>query len=148
MPGSKLDLALPLLLPDLADARDRCVSALIQTLSARSGILAAHVVDEAASPAELCIHYDSDLISLERVRELAESVGAEMTVTNILSAGKPSDRAAARQASTESHADDHAHEHEHGHGGPIGEQSEPAFALICGTLLATGWIVSRWTSGL
>lgn len=78
---SKLHLELPLLLPDLPDARDRCVSALIQTLSARSGIVGAHVVDEAARPAELCIHYDPDpdLISLERVRELAKNVGAEIT---------------------------------------------------------------------
>ena len=203
-PGSKLHLELPLLLPDLPDARDRCVSALIQTLSGRSGITDAHVVDEAATPAELCIHYDPELISLERVRELAASVGAEITsrvghlivqsidtfharaasslgaklraldgvfeaevagsgvvriefdrqrisksalreqvrASGARLASEPLGLPAASQAPTEVHADDHDHAHEHG--GPFGEQSELAFALICGALLATGWILSRW----
>ena len=215
-PGSKLHLELPLLLPDLPDARDRCVSALIQTLSGRSGITDAHVVDAAATPAELCVHYAPDLISLERVRELAESVGAEITsrvghlivqsidtfharaasslgaklraqggvfeaevagsgvvriefdrqriskaalleqvmASGIRLATEPFGAPAAVQAPTEVHAADRdqAHDHAqvdeqahaHEHGGPFGEQSELAFALICGALLATGWILSRW----
>ena len=77
---AKLQLELPLLLPDLPHARDQCVSSLIDSLLARSGITNAHVVNEAANPAELCIHYDPELISLQRVRELAESVGADITL--------------------------------------------------------------------
>ena len=41
----KLRLELPVLLPDIPDTKDRCVSALIDTLSARSGILEAHVLE-------------------------------------------------------------------------------------------------------
>lgn len=75
----KLRLEVPLLLPDIPDARDHCVSALIAALSGRTGISEAHVVEQADSLAQLCIHYDAGIIPLERVRELAQSVGAEIT---------------------------------------------------------------------
>lgn len=41
----KLTLELPLLLPDIPDTKDRCVSTLMDALSARSGILEAHVLE-------------------------------------------------------------------------------------------------------
>jgi Cd2+/Zn2+-exporting ATPase len=75
----KLRLEVPLLLPDIPDARDHCVRSLIAALTGRTGIAEAHVVEEAGSLAQLCIHYDAGVIPLERVRELAQSVGAEIT---------------------------------------------------------------------
>lgn len=75
----KLRVELPLLLPDIPDTKDRCVSALIDTLSVRSGVMEAHVLERQGGVPQLCIHYDTGIISLERVRELARSVGAEIT---------------------------------------------------------------------
>ena len=77
---SKLKLDLPLLLPEVPDARDRCVQTLISLLSARDGLVEAHVVAaKGTTPAQLCIHYDRDHLSLARVRELALAAGAQIT---------------------------------------------------------------------
>lgn len=75
----KLRLDLPLILPDVDDVEDRCVSRLIQALAGRPGIAEAHVVREVDEPPQLCIHYDPSIISLTRVRELAKSVGAQLS---------------------------------------------------------------------
>ena len=77
---SKLKLDLPLLLPEVPDARDRCVRTLIGLLRARDGIAEAHIVAaDGAAAAQLCIHYDRDRLSLARVRELALAAGAQIT---------------------------------------------------------------------
>ena len=72
---SKLKLELPLVLPDLPDARDDCVRTLVRMLRTKEGILGAHV-DTAGTgkPVQLCLHYDPRLVSLTRVRELAVAV--------------------------------------------------------------------------
>ena len=75
----KLRLDLPLILPDVDDAQDRCVTRLIDALSGRPGIAEAHVIGRDSGAPELCVHYDPDTISLARVRELAQSVGAQLT---------------------------------------------------------------------
>ena len=78
--SSKLKLDLPLLLPEVPDARDRCVQTLIGLLSARDGLAEVHIVDaDGAIPAQLCIHYDRDRLSLTRVRDLALAAGAQIT---------------------------------------------------------------------
>ena len=77
---SKIKLDLPLLLPEVPDARDRCVRTLIGLLSARDGLAEVHIVDaHGTAPAQLCIHYDRDRLSLARVRELALAAGAQIT---------------------------------------------------------------------
>ena len=77
-PTLKLDL--PLLLPEVPDARDRCVRTLLDLLRVREGLTHVHIVGaEGPMPAQLCVHYDRDRMSLERVRELAQSVGARIT---------------------------------------------------------------------
>jgi Cd2+/Zn2+-exporting ATPase len=69
-----------LLLPEVPDARDRCVRTLIGLLNARDGLAQAHiVVASGTTPAQLCIHYDRDRLSLSRVRELALAAGATVT---------------------------------------------------------------------
>lgn len=75
----KLRLDLPLVLPDVDDVEDRCVSRLVGALSGRPGIAEAHVVAGAGSAPQLCIHYDPAAISLTRVRELVQSVGAQLS---------------------------------------------------------------------
>lgn len=76
----KLRLELPLLLPEIDDAADGCVSRLVANLTAREGIRSAHVVEaQGDTPARLCVHYDPDLLSLQRIRELAQREGAKLT---------------------------------------------------------------------
>ncbi len=74
----KLDL--PILLPDVPDTRDRCVRRLISSLEGHDGVEQAHVVTAADGlPDRLCIHYDSKVLALPRIRQMAERLGAELT---------------------------------------------------------------------
>ena len=69
-------LDLPVLLPEVPDERDDCVERLIADLEAREGFERAHVVapsDE--EPAKLCIHYDPEVLSLARIRQISERAG-------------------------------------------------------------------------
>lgn len=75
----KLRLDLPLVLPDVDDASDRCVTRLLDSLSGRPGLAEVHVVGPESGSPQLCIHYDPATLSLTRVRELVSSVGAELT---------------------------------------------------------------------
>ena len=50
----KLQLDIPLLLPEIPDEKDRCVERLIAVLEEEDGIEKAHVED--GQPACLCIH--------------------------------------------------------------------------------------------
>ena len=75
----KLRLDLPLVLPDVDDAKDRCVTRLIASMSGRPGIAEAHVMKRAEGELQLCVHYDPATIPLARVRELVQSVGAQLT---------------------------------------------------------------------
>lgn len=73
-------LDLPVLLPDVPDARDACVARLIDTLSAAQGVARAHVVPaQNGTPAQVCIHYDPAQLPLPRLRHMAEQAGAELT---------------------------------------------------------------------
>lgn len=77
----KLRLDIPLLLPDVtADAdADACVTRLVGSLESRPGIEQAHVVAaEVGAPATLCVHFDPQVVTLSRIRELARASGAEI----------------------------------------------------------------------
>jgi len=71
----KLDL--PLLLPGIEDEKDECLSRLEAALQNRKGILRAHVERE-RSPADVCLHYDPNLLTLPDVKRMAERAGAEI----------------------------------------------------------------------
>lgn len=73
MEKSRLDISL--VLPDVADSRDRCVRRLTQLLEQKKGIAAAHLVEE-GDPQQICVHFDPDKISFAEVRELATKAGA------------------------------------------------------------------------
>lgn len=75
----KLRLDLPLLLPDVHDPADPCVDRLRQKLVGRPGIDEAHVVGLDEGKPELCVHYDPDVMSLGRLRELVNAAGIEIT---------------------------------------------------------------------
>ncbi|MFX5983822.1 hypothetical protein ABTE79_19305, partial [Acinetobacter baumannii] len=55
----KLRLDIPVLLPEVTDAADTCVTRLVGSLKGRPGIEEAHVVAAGAdAPAMLCVHFD------------------------------------------------------------------------------------------
>jgi len=68
-----------IVLPAVPDAHDECVQRLTDLLKAREGIETAHVADRKSSePAQLCVHYDPNRLSIGDVRELAQRAGAEL----------------------------------------------------------------------
>jgi Cd2+/Zn2+-exporting ATPase len=76
----KLRLDIPVILPEVPDAADACVSRLVADLEARDGIESAHVVAASdAAPAQLCVHYDPAQLSLNRITELATAAGLRIT---------------------------------------------------------------------
>lgn len=76
----KLQLDIPLILPEVTDASDACVARLTSELSALLGIEQAHIaIPDAGSPPLLCIHYDPDTVSLTRIREITQAAGATIT---------------------------------------------------------------------
>lgn len=81
----KLQLDIPVLLPDVHDAADACVHRLMCALSVRKGVENAHIIipqngtDGQYGPARLCIHYDPQLLSLARIRDYANAAGAEIS---------------------------------------------------------------------
>jgi len=79
MMDKTLRLDLPLLLPDTQGARDACVQRLTESLVSREGVERAHIRHaEDGGRAELCIHYDPAVLSLERIRQFAKVFGAEI----------------------------------------------------------------------
>ena len=77
--ASTLRLDLPLILPDVEDVQDRCVTRLVDALAGRPGIAEAHIVGLDAGSPQLCVHYQPEILPLARVRELVHSVGAQLT---------------------------------------------------------------------
>ena len=71
----KTRLEIPILLPEVTSAADGCVARLCAMLGGSEGVLEVHVVGD-EEPAKLCIHYDPDKVSLQRVRELSAAAGA------------------------------------------------------------------------
>ncbi len=73
----RLAIDLELVLPDIPDERDTCVSRLIELLEAR-GVDRVHLIREDGT-ARLCLHYDPDRFSVTRLRGLARAAGAEIS---------------------------------------------------------------------
>lgn len=77
---SRLQLDIPLLLPEVRDASDLCVRRLTDELEGREGVEEAHVIAGTEdAPARLCVHYNPETLSLARIRELVEASGAEIS---------------------------------------------------------------------
>lgn len=74
---SKIQLDLPVLLPQIPDERDQCVTRLLTALNAEAGIEKAHIKE--GTPVEVCIHYDPDQLALNKVKAIARRTGAEIT---------------------------------------------------------------------
>ena len=76
----KLKLDIPLLLPGIPDLKDRCITRLIVTLEGREGIFRAHIKTE-ENLSQLCIHFDPDVITLHRIKTIAQQTGAQLQDT-------------------------------------------------------------------
>jgi Zn2+/Cd2+-exporting ATPase len=71
---------LPLLLPDIPDARDACVARLESAMRERAGILsAAVVVGETDHKAHLLLHFDPAVLPLAEAERAARLAGATIT---------------------------------------------------------------------
>ncbi len=73
---SELQLNLTMLLPAI-DTDDQCTQLLIERLSGVRGVELAHIVRKNGS-AELCLHYDPNLVPLPRLERLAVEAGAQI----------------------------------------------------------------------
>jgi len=78
MSESTLRLDLPILLPEVEDEQDQCVTHLQELVAKRRGIQRAHV-DRQDSIVYLCLHYDPALVSLSQVKRWAEQAGAQVS---------------------------------------------------------------------
>lgn len=80
MSDNRLRIDVSVLLPEVPDARDRCVDRLREILEAREGIDAAHAVQANEDhPDQFCVHYDPQHHSLEEIRDLARRAGAGLS---------------------------------------------------------------------
>jgi Cd2+/Zn2+-exporting ATPase len=78
-PGEELlQLNIPVILPGVDDAGDGCVLRLQERLGRQSGIRQVHLDNDRGSP-QLCLHYDPNLVPLERIERLARDYGTEIT---------------------------------------------------------------------
>jgi Cd2+/Zn2+-exporting ATPase len=73
-----LELEIPLLLPEVEDAADQCVERLQEWLLSIAGIRDSHIKRDDGD-AVLCLHYDPNLLSLDRVQRLARQAGAAIS---------------------------------------------------------------------
>lgn len=73
---SELQINLTILLPGM-DAKDQCTNLLTDKLAGVRGVELAHIID-ANGTAELCLHYDPNLVPLARLERLAMEVGAQI----------------------------------------------------------------------
>jgi Cd2+/Zn2+-exporting ATPase len=67
--------SLDLLLPDLPDVQDACVSRLRGLVAAQEGVSLAHATTDGRS---ICIHFDPERITLSEVGRLVKAAGAEL----------------------------------------------------------------------
>ena len=72
-------LDLNTVLPEALDEQDICVQQLTAGLQSREGVMNAHVKRaDGTGAAQLCVHFEPDVISLQRIRELTVSLGARV----------------------------------------------------------------------
>lgn len=73
-----IQLDIPLLLPEIENARDDCIVRLEEMLENHRGIRRVHVTHN-TEPTQLCLHYNPNLIPLAAVERIAREAGAEFT---------------------------------------------------------------------
>lgn len=75
----KLQIKIPIILPEVPDEKDKCVQKLIQQLQDKEGLEKVHIADETDNGVpQLCFHYNPKLISIDQIQKLAKRVGASI----------------------------------------------------------------------
>ncbi|WP_257657095.1 heavy metal translocating P-type ATPase [Parapedobacter lycopersici] len=74
----KVTLQIPLVLPHVPDEKDRCVDQLVNRLRESEGLEKVHIQVQDSVPL-LCLHYDPEKITIDRVRSLAQKAGAAIS---------------------------------------------------------------------
>ncbi|RYG56666.1 MAG: heavy-metal-associated domain-containing protein [Alphaproteobacteria bacterium] len=78
-PGERtLRLEIPVVLPGVESADDACIARLSGRLSAQSGVSSAHVQNDGDGP-KLCLHYDPNLMPLQKLERLVKDEGVQIT---------------------------------------------------------------------
>jgi Cd2+/Zn2+-exporting ATPase len=76
----KIKINLNIVLPGVPDEKDACVERLISLTKSQKGIERVHLVPaKDKEEAQLCFHYDPDIISVDRLESLAKQAGATLT---------------------------------------------------------------------
>lgn len=75
----KVKFDVPLVLPDVHDAADRCVERLLAVLKARDGVDDAHIAKSNGDTPVLCVHFNPGALSLPQVRSVIEAAGADIS---------------------------------------------------------------------
>lgn len=73
-----LHLAIARTLPGVDDTADSCIARFEERMKAQTGITEAHIENQEGHPV-LCLHYDPNLVPLERVERIARDTGIEIT---------------------------------------------------------------------
>ncbi|RUN74725.1 heavy metal translocating P-type ATPase [Sphingomonas sp. TF3] len=72
-------LDISLVLPELKIAANACADRLVKSLEGRSGVMHAHIVRATdMRAAQLCVHYDPDLFSILKIRDVVIEAGAKI----------------------------------------------------------------------
>ena len=74
----KIELSLPLLLPNIPDEKDECVRRLQDILVGKAGIEKVHTVERDGN-VFLCLHYNPQILPIAQVERLAQIAGAQIT---------------------------------------------------------------------
>ena len=75
----KVKFDVPLVLPDVHDAADRCVERLLAVLKARDGVDDAHIAKSNGDTPVLCVHFNPGALSLPQVRSVIVAAGADIS---------------------------------------------------------------------
>lgn len=73
-------MQIPVVLPGVPDEKDACVTRLIHRMEQQEAIQKAHVAEgkDGQGP-QLCFHYDPGVISMDRIRSIAQQEGEDLT---------------------------------------------------------------------
>jgi Cd2+/Zn2+-exporting ATPase len=75
----KLEIKIPVILPQVSNENDPCVKRFIRELVAKDGIEKVHIADEKSDGVpQICFHYDPELISIDRIQTLAKLTSASI----------------------------------------------------------------------
>lgn len=77
--AEKVKFDVPLVLPEVHDAADRCVVRLLAVLKARDGVDDAHIAKSNGDTPVLCVHFNPGTLSLPQVRSIVEAAGADIS---------------------------------------------------------------------